>query len=153
MVRPLLEYCCVVWDPHQEKLVRQLENVHRSGARFVAGKPFNRRNPDSVTKILEDLGWEPLMHRRRRTKLTFMYKMVNGIIDIPMTHFPERKERASTRHANNHQFLQPQANLQLYQHSYVPSTVPFWNRLPDDVISAPSVTTFKQRLAKIEMTP
>jgi hypothetical protein len=39
LVRPLVDYCCVVWDPHQEKLKKQVESVQRAGARFVMGTP------------------------------------------------------------------------------------------------------------------
>ena len=30
LVRPLIEYCCVVWSPHQQKLKNKLEKVKHS---------------------------------------------------------------------------------------------------------------------------
>ena len=39
LVRPLTEYCCVVWSPHQQKLKNKLEKVQR----FVANRPYRRR--------------------------------------------------------------------------------------------------------------
>ena len=35
LVRPLLEYACMVWDPHTAQNIQKLEAVHRRSARFV----------------------------------------------------------------------------------------------------------------------
>ena len=35
MVRPLMEYACVVWDPHYQSQVSVLEKVQRHAARWV----------------------------------------------------------------------------------------------------------------------
>ena len=37
LVRPILEYGAVVWDPHLQKDIDKLERVQRSAARFIAG--------------------------------------------------------------------------------------------------------------------
>ena len=142
-VRPLLEYCCVVWELHQEKLKWQLEAINRAGAPFVASKPYRRDNPDSVTSIMKELRWEPLVDRRRKIKATMLYKMVNRLVAIPESYLPERKQQSSARAVNNHQFLQQHANILLYQHSFIFSTIPLWNRLPEEVISAQIVDAFK----------
>ena len=35
LVRPLLEYCSSVWDPHQQYLIDKIESVQRKAARYV----------------------------------------------------------------------------------------------------------------------
>ena len=56
MVRPILEYGSSVWDPHPDKLQKELEKVQNRAARFVT------RNYDyetgSMTGILGQLKWE-----------------------------------------------------------------------------------------------
>ena len=55
MVRPILEYGSLVWDPHPDKLKKELEKVQNRAARFVT------RNYDyetgSMTGILGQLKW------------------------------------------------------------------------------------------------
>ena len=63
MVRPILEYGSSVWDPHPDKLRKELEKVQNRAARFVT------RNYDyetgSMTGILGQLKWESLKKRRK----------------------------------------------------------------------------------------
>jgi hypothetical protein len=37
LVRPIMEYACVVWDPITQKNITELERVQRKAARFVMG--------------------------------------------------------------------------------------------------------------------
>jgi hypothetical protein len=120
LVRPILEYCSVIWDPHQQTKNNQVESVQRSAARFVAGKPYRKDNPTSVTNMLRDLGWETLQQRRRKAKVTFLYKMVNKQVEISPRYHPEPKPHKGTRRANAQQFLQLHTNSQVYQHSFIP---------------------------------
>ena len=106
IVRPLTEYCCVVWSPHQQKLKNKLEKVQRSAAHFVANRPYRRRDPDSVTEILNELGWRTLEDRRSRARSTSMYKMTNKLLAIPETYHPAPKTTARTRPTNHHQISQ-----------------------------------------------
>jgi len=36
LIRPVLEYSCAVWDPHQEYLSEKLESVQKRSARFIS---------------------------------------------------------------------------------------------------------------------
>ena len=40
-LRPVLEYCSLVWDPHHKKYIRLVEMVQRRAARFVLGRYSN----------------------------------------------------------------------------------------------------------------
>ena len=151
LMRPLTEYCCVVWSPHQQKLKNKLEKVQCSAARFVANRPYRRRDPDSVTEILNELGWRTLEDRRSRARLTSMYKMTNNLVAIPETYHPAPKTTARTRRTNHHQFSQYQANILAYQHSFIPGTIPKWNLLPEAVAGAPSLDQFKASLAQTSL--
>ena len=52
LVRPNLEYASCAWDPHEAKLVKQLESVQRRAARWVTNR-FH--NTSSVTDMTRDL--------------------------------------------------------------------------------------------------
>ena len=75
-IRPHLEYECSVWDPHTQKNIQSIEKVQRRTARFV--KKCNQRTPGTVTSLLEELKWPLLEQRRKQTRLTNLYKIVNG---------------------------------------------------------------------------
>ena len=74
LVRSIVEYASVVWDPHYDNNISNLEMVQRSAARFVCNR---YHNTSSVTSMLNQLGWPSLEARRRQARLTFMYKIVN----------------------------------------------------------------------------
>ena len=61
MIRPKLEYCSSVWDPHQRKYKDKLEMVQRRAAQFVTNTQHRHKDkPDSFTSFINKLGWEPL---------------------------------------------------------------------------------------------
>ena len=52
LVRPIMEYACIIWDPVTQKNIRELEMVQRRAARFVTG---DYRTTSSVTQMLAAL--------------------------------------------------------------------------------------------------
>ena len=57
LVRPHLEYCSSVWDPHTQTDIAKLERVQRRGARYAMS---DHRRTSSVTSMIGELGWEDL---------------------------------------------------------------------------------------------
>ena len=150
LVRPPLEYCCPIWDPHTIKGIKKVEAVQGTAARFVANKPFRFSQPDSTTAIVQDLGWESLHQRRQKISLTVFYKMVNGLIEIPTQYHPAPKPLAAITRGHPYQYFHQYASVNAYKYSFIPRTIPLWNRLPSEVVSASSVNIFSQRIAKLE---
>ena len=73
LVRPQLEYASAVWDPNTDKLIYQIEHVQRRAARWTSNN-FCRQ--DSVTRMIEQLGWRTLEQRRADARLCLFYKKV-----------------------------------------------------------------------------
>ena len=74
MVRPTLEYSSTVWDPKSPTLCHKVEQVQRKAARFV-NSAYADRTPGCVTKMVQDLGWESLEHRRYISRLMMLFKI------------------------------------------------------------------------------
>lgn len=74
-VRPVLEYACVVWSPHQKVLKAKIERIQRLAVRFICGK---YRRMESVTALLKSCELEPLEERRRKHRLKFLFKIMSG---------------------------------------------------------------------------
>ena len=81
MVRPILEYGSSVWDPHPDKLQKELEKVQNRAARFVT------RNYDyetgSMTGILGQLKWES----RGRNQHSLAFQIPSASKDVYMYSF------------------------------------------------------------------
>jgi hypothetical protein len=144
MVRPSLEYCSTVWDPHHQKRIHQIEMVQRRAARYVTRR---YHNTSSVTSMLGDLGWETLETRRAKCRLCFMYKMVHGLVAIPATNY-FTPVSGRTRRNHNVTFFQPHATRDYYKYTFFIWTIPLWNAMPAAVIETPSIEAFKRHLAR-----
>ena len=79
LVRPHLDYATSAWDPFTSKNIKDLERVQNTAARFTTST-YGRDT--SVISLKESLGWLPLQERRRASRLTCLYKMLNGTLDI-----------------------------------------------------------------------
>jgi hypothetical protein len=98
LVRPKLEYCSTIWNPHTTSNINKLESVQKNAARFVLNKPHDYKKPDSTTKMVKDLNWGRLEQRRKRSDVTLMHKVVHHLIAVPVYHHPTMAEITSTRH-------------------------------------------------------
>ena len=148
LVRPRLEYCSAIWSPYTAELKFQLEKVQRGAARFVLGRPYQRGSTESVAEMLRELQWETLERRRNISALTFIYKMTNDLIEIPKKYHPIPL-KTPTRHTNEKAFQTYQPRVDCFKYSLLPRTVPSWNLLSTEVVSAPTLDTFKSGVNKI----
>jgi hypothetical protein len=84
LVRSLMEYSSVVWDPYLQTDIDRLEAIQRRGARFIA-QDYRSRTPGCVTQMLQRYDLPPLEERRKNQRLSFLYKVVgNELPGIPM---------------------------------------------------------------------
>lgn len=85
LIRPVLEYGSVVWNPYQQHLIQRLEDAQRQAARFATGD-YSSRDPGSVSTMSHQLDWEPLEHRRVRNRVIMFYKIDHHIVEVPVHH-------------------------------------------------------------------
>ena len=78
MVRLLMEYACVVWDPHYQS---QVSEIQRRAARWALS---DYSYHSSVSSMLEQLNWLPLAKRRKQQKLNLFYQIMNGEISLSL---------------------------------------------------------------------
>ena len=82
LVRPSIEYASSVWDPYTRNNIHQLEAIQRRAARFVYNNFYDR----VVTSMISRLQWESLEQRRAKARATFMYKIVNNLVNVHAEH-------------------------------------------------------------------
>ena len=131
LVRPVLEYAGPVWDSCSKADCLRLERLQVSVARSILRLG---RHSSSSSDILKQIGWPTLAWRRRRYKLLFLWKILNG-------HGPPslRENMPATVDERAHQSLRrktlemPMCRTERRRQSFLPSSTALWNKLPDSV--------------------
>ena len=144
MVRPRLEYSSTVWDPHHNRDIHNLEQVQHRAARFV-NRNYTERTPGCVTNMVQNLGWESLQHRRYINRLSMLFKIQYGAIDIS----PEFVQLNDQRTRGSQRLRQLQATNNAYKFSFYPRTISDWNRLPTHVTDLQTLLGFREALANL----
>ena len=100
LVRSVLEYGCIIWDPYSQQDILSLEKVQRRAARFII-QDYKTRTPGFMTNALQDIGLPTLQDRRQYNRLIFFYKTINGFspaVDINNYTTPiQNKRQIKTR--------------------------------------------------------
>ena len=78
VVRPILEYACQVWSPHQSGLCERLEKILRRAVRWA----YRILKYESVTDVMERHGISSLSCRRQILDKTFIEKAQLGHFGI-----------------------------------------------------------------------
>lgn len=146
LVRPQLEYASPIWDPYTKGKILQIEKVQRRAARWTSNN-FDPRS--SVTGMLDDLGWRTLEQRRADARLCLFYKIVYGLVAIPMPDYIQPNPRVS-RYCHSMTFRQVQTSRNFYKYSFFPLGIVQWNALPAAVVCLPTLDAFKDAVGRLQ---
>jgi hypothetical protein len=142
LVRPTIEYCSAVWDPHTQDLIYQLEAIQRRAVRFIKNE-YDREA--SVTSLMKELQMCPLQERRKIDRLSIFHKGREGHLALPVRNVLHPTLRPTKRsHSNSYQELQ--VNKDVFKFSFYPRTVKEWNSLPEHLTQQPNPKLFKEKL-------
>ena len=133
LVRPQLEYASVVWAPHTDSCISQIEMVQRRAARWIKND-YSRGS--SVGGMLTSLGLRRLDLRRTDQRLAMFYKIVNGLVAIPVDDYLTRNLRPS-RSGHPQIFRLIPATTDQYKFSFFPRSVVHWNALSPSCVTLP----------------
>ena len=166
LVRSLVEYGATLWDPYLKKEIDSLEKIQRKALRFIYGD-YKNYTPGTINNLQQRSGLPSLLDRRKALRLTFMYKLVEGLVPaMPPASFiefnkPGRQIRArktseysSTniieRHIRNNSKtikIRP-SNSEQFRQSFFIKTAVDWNQLSESVVQSTSLESFKSQLQK-----
>jgi hypothetical protein len=141
LVRPHLEYGNVVWSPRLVGDQKLLEGVQRRATRLVPGLkdlPYEER--------LQRLNLPSLSHRRNRGDMIEVYKYVSNLYDVNTSWLKPKSFKTTRGHSL--QLEKQRSTMELRRHSFSHRVVDNWNALPDHIVHAPSINSFKNRLDK-----
>ena len=89
LVHPQVEYASAVWSPYTKENINKIEKVQRRAARWVSN---DYSSYSSVMDMLSNLGWRSLENRCTNTRLAMFYKIVYGLVAIPLPSYFEYRE-------------------------------------------------------------
>jgi len=139
-IRPHLEYCIQAWSPYLQNDIYCLESVQRAATRLVRG--FKKVPYEDRLRIL---GLITLAVRRKRGDLIEYYTILSGKENLDPNQFFQRSD---TTHLRGHscKLSVSRCRLQPRQNFFSQRVIKDWNKLPQDVVDAPSINSFKNRL-------
>ena len=91
-VRPIVEYGSVCWSPSSQLLSHQLEMLNHRAAMFACDQYPRRRKYEqfSISDLLTYLGWDSLETRRKQSKLTMAFKILNDFVILDKDSLPKK---------------------------------------------------------------
>ena len=138
MVRPHMEYCEEVWNPHLKRDIALLEKIQRRATKLVPtikDLPYESR--------LKKLKLYPLSERRERGDMITVFKMLNGLIDIDVGKLIPLKDGmdATRSHSMQIKCNIPKSNIRKY---FFTNRIVFpWNTLSKETVNSKTVNEFK----------
>ena len=142
LVRPKLEYCVQAWRPFLKRDIDNLEKVqHR------ASKMINECRNLNYNDRLVRTGLVTLEDRRTRGDMIEVFKIINGIDKLDCHKFFTFGNTSRTR-GHKHKLFKSRSRLDIRKYSFSQRVVNKWNELPESVVGAGSVNSFKNRYDK-----
>ena len=140
-VRPHLEYCASTWNPYLVRDIEDLEKVQKRATKLVKGYeklPYEQR--------LKSLGIYTLFCRCQRGDLIEVFKILNRYYDINPTQFLNHLMLPALE-AAVWSFSSHMPDLRICSNFFFTQRViGSWNSLPDNVVEANTIESFKFKL-------
>ena len=142
LVRPLLEYCTVVWNPLLKGDKVKIEQVQRRATKLVKSLSHLDYNERLIRLKLDSLNF-----RRRRADMIQVFRIIKGIDKIDHSLFFTLNPNSRTR-GHSLKIFKPQTSNRIRANYFSQRVINDWNLLSEDVVNCPTLNSFKTALKK-----
>jgi len=140
LVRSHLEYCIQLWNPQHKKDMVILERVQRKATKMIRGLEYL-----SYEDKMRELGLFSLEKRRLQGDLRGPFQYLKGAYRKDGEGLFTKVCSERTR-GNGSKLKEGKFRLDIRRKFFTMRVVKQWNRLPREVVDAPSLAVFKVRL-------
>jgi hypothetical protein len=130
LIRPILEYASTAWCPWFVKDISRLQKVQDRCLNLCA----------------ESVNLEPLIERRHRGDLIDTYKYLNNMYRTDPTNLFVKPTKQLRGHSLKLQKQRVRTDVAKY--FFKNRIVDSWNQLDEELVTAPNIKTFKDRILK-----
>ena len=148
LVRPLLQYACLVWSPYLVKDKMAIEKVKRRASRIARGQKPREMSYEERCILLN---WNTLQHRREYLSVVECYKTVFILNGLDFNDYFEfcRSKNTGTNHP--YKIQTKLAKVNSFKYSFFLRIVKDWNSLPNHLFTDEiNSNKFKKRLKKMD---
>ena len=148
IIRPCMEYTCVVWNPHTAKDYALLNMVQNLAARWIMKSRW-----DSVTlqwtkssrDCVSDLNWPSITTRRIFLTCLFLFNIIHGqAISKLKDHLLPQSDITRSHHLT---FQTISSTINSYRYSLLVNGIFLWNKISSHVLEAAnSFSEFRRAL-------
>ena len=140
LVRPTLEYACIVWDNCTSNEKKQIDRVYENSLRLVTGAPRWCK----IESLYDETSEIRCQIRRDKQKLIFMHKIVHKNAPEYILGLVQRNQ--NPRPGHEYDVIIPHSNTSHYKDTYIPTASVQWNQLPYRLKSINNEERFKRQL-------
>jgi ribonuclease P/MRP protein subunit RPP40 len=139
LVRPKLEFCVQAWRPYLRKDIDKIERVQHRATKMIAecrGLSYEDRLKVTHLTTLED--------RRVRGDMIEVYKILRGVSRVNRGIWFQWSANSRTR-GHRFKLAKSRSRLDIRKNFFSQRVVNIWNKLPEAVVEADSVNSFKNK--------
>ena len=96
--------------------------------------------------MLTNLGWPKLEERKKIARLTLLFKIMRGLLEVPDRCIPQLTPYAATRTHHPLKLKRIYSRTDLHRNSCLPRSICTWNDLNIPIIDTISLADFKKEL-------
>ena len=147
LVRPILEFGSIVWDPPSPHVSDSLEQIQHFALKIIS-----KSWTTDYSSLLFSLGLLSLKHRRKKNKIMSIFKLKNNLSHTILSPLkPVPPPVRFTRYHSIFNFSPIFCKTSTYFNSFFPSAIKSWNSLPESVKSCFSFSLFKSRIDSLSL--
>jgi len=137
LIRPILEYGAMCWDPYREGQISASDRVQKEAAKFA----HHTNIPN----------WETLASRRKLSRICALFKAYSGVGAWKPIGDRLLRPHYMSRVDHEKKIRTRRQRTDIWKYSFVNRTIQHWNQLPAEVLGylPCKPITFKKRVRKV----